>query len=260
MSIDMTAFLGPWPFRALPHRDADGLGSLIARVGISHAVVTPLPGFFYKNPAEAVAEMLKEMGESRERLLPCAIINPTFPGWRRDLATMVDDWGCVACALSPTYHSYRIYDQEASDLLGALAEMGIPALLFVRLQDERSHPPLMQVPPLPIDHVVLALRAHPHLAMAVCNLNLPAEAPALVASLARPAPTLLTTSYKSLQLARMVDLLGAEHLAYASCMPLFYPESSMAQVRDAGIEEAARYEIMEGNARAFLSIPGGGAC
>jgi hypothetical protein len=127
-------------------------------------------------------------------------------------------------------------------------------LVFVRLWDERSHHVRMQVPPLSIDDVSYVLKTFPDLRLAVCNAILPSEGIALVDALADRAPALLTTSYKSLQLAQSVDRIGAAHLAFGSGAPLYYPESALLQVLDADMDERARASILGGNARAFLGL------
>ena len=89
--------------------------------------------------------------------------------------------------------------------------MELPILLFLRLWDERSHHPRMQVPPLAVDDLVYVLKSYPELRVAVCNANLPSEGAALAPILADRAQTLLTTAYKSLKLAQTVERVGAEH-------------------------------------------------
>ncbi|NLS79346.1 MAG: amidohydrolase family protein [Chloroflexi bacterium] len=259
MILDLNVYLGQWPFRRLRHGGTEGVHRLLARTGASQALAAPLQGIFYKNPAEGVREMLDELGIDHPDLLPLAMVNPAFPGWERDLRQMAEEWGCVACGLAPIYHGYRVYDDGAAALCGALRELGLPAVLFVRLQDERSHPLLMQVPALPTDDMAYLLKAFPDLPIAICNANLPAEATPLAPLLGDRAATLFTTSYKSLQLARMVEVLGAEHLAYGSGLPLYYPESALLQVQRADIGEAARASIIGGNARALLGL-GGAPC
>jgi predicted TIM-barrel fold metal-dependent hydrolase len=135
--------------------------------------------------------------------------------------------------------------------------MGLPALVFVRLWDERSHHWCMQVPPLSVGDLSYVLTTYPEVPVAVCNANLPVEGAALAPILSDRAQTLLTTAYKSLKLAEMVDLVGAEHIAYASGMPLYYPESALLQVLDADIDERARALILAQNARAFLGLEEG---
>ena len=260
MILDFQVYLGHWPFRRLRHAGAAGVRQLLSRTGATRGLAIPLQGVFYKDPLEGVREMIEELGPERRDLLPVAMVNPRLPGWERDLRTMVEEWGCVACGLIPTYHAYRVYDDCTAALCRLLIELKLPALLIVRLQDERSHHWCMQVPPLPIDDVTYLLKSFPALPLAVCNPNLPAEGPALLPALGDRAATLLTASYKSFKLAEMVERLGVEHLAYGSGLPLNYPEAALYQVRDADLSEEARSRILGGNACAFLGIEEGHPC
>ena len=95
--------------------------------------------------------MYDNFGPGAVDLLPLAMVNPSFPGWERDLRQAVEELGCVGCGIVPNYHGYTVYDPCANALLRTLGEMGLPALVFVRLWDERSHHWRMQVPPLAVE-------------------------------------------------------------------------------------------------------------
>ncbi len=259
MIFDANVYIGTWPFRRLRHAGASNVRQLMARTGITRALAIPLQAVFYKDCLDGVQEMVDDIGVAGD-LLPLAMVNPRFPGWERDLRTMVEEWGCVACGLIPTYHGYRVYDPCAAALCQRLQELRLPALVFVRLQDERSHHWRMQVPPLAVDDLLYLLKTFPDLSLAICNANLPVEGVALAPALADRAATLLTTAYKSLKLPQMVERLGVQHLAFASGMPLHYPESALFQVRDAGLSDAERRAILWDNAAAFLHITGGETC
>ena len=110
------------------------------------------------------------------------------------------------------------------------------------------------MPPLSIDDLSYVLKTFPDLRVAICNAILSSEGIALAGALADRAPALLTTAYKSLQLAQAVAQIGAEHIAYGSGAPLHYPESALLQVLDADIEEQARLAILGQNARSFLGL------
>ena len=43
-------------------------------------------------------------------LLPLTVVNPSFPGWERDLDYTVEQLGCVGCGALPNYHGYSVYD------------------------------------------------------------------------------------------------------------------------------------------------------
>jgi predicted TIM-barrel fold metal-dependent hydrolase len=253
MVFDLNVYLGRWPFRRLRHAGAEGVRVLMARTGTSRALAIPLQAVFYKDCLDGVREMVEDIGEGTD-LLPLGMVNPDFPGWERDLRQMVEGLGCVGCGLVPNYHGYRVYDPCADALFRTLGEMGLPVLLFIRLWDERSHHPRMQVPPLAVEDLIFVLKTYPELRVAVCNANLPAEGAALAPVLFDRALTLLTTAYKSLKLAQMVERVGAEHIAYGSGMPFYYPESALLQVRDAEIDDRARAMILAENARAFLGL------
>lgn len=259
MILDLNVYIGTWPFRRLRRAGAANVRRLMARIGISRALAAPLQAVFYKDCLEGVQEMMEGIGAAGD-LLPLAMVNPRFPGWERDLRTMVEEWGCVACGLIPHYHGYRVYDSCATALCRKLQELRLPALLFVRLQDERSHHWCMQVPPLAVDDLLYLLKAFPDLPLAICNANLPVEGVALAPALADRAATLLTTAYKSLKLPQMVERLGVQHLAFATGMPLHYPESALFQVRDAGLSDAERQALLWDNAAAFLRLAGSETC
>jgi predicted TIM-barrel fold metal-dependent hydrolase len=256
MYFDLTVYLGRWPFRRLRHAGVEGVRRLMARTGVGQALAAPLQAVFYKDCLDGVLEMVEELGPEDTDLLPLAMVNPAFPGWDQDLRYMVEKLGCVACGAIPTYHGYRVYDPSAEALFRTCIELNLPTLLFIRLQDERSHHWRMQVPPLPVEDASYVLKVFPDLRLAVCNVNLPSESAALAPALGDRARTLLTAAYKSLRLAHAVEQVGAEHLAYASGAPLYYPESALLQVLEAEIGAEARVQILGGNARAFLGLKG----
>jgi predicted TIM-barrel fold metal-dependent hydrolase len=258
MRSDLNVYLGRWPFRRLRHAGASGVRQLMARTEVVHALAIPLQAVFYKNCLDGVLEMVEDIasegGPDRSGLLPLAVVNPSFPGWERDLRNMVEDLGCVACGVFPNYHGYRVYDRCAQDLFCALTESGLPALVFVRLWDERSHHWCMQVPPLLVADLTYLLKTYPDVPVAVCNANLPSEGAALAPCFADRAQVLLTTAYKSLKLEQVVERIGAEHIAYASGAPLYYPESALLQVLDAELDKRSRALILGQNARSFLGL------
>ncbi len=256
--MDLTVYLGRWPFRRLRYAGVADVRRLMARVGVAQALALPLPAVFYKDCLDGVLETIEELGPDADDLLPLAVVNPDFPGWERDLRYMVEELGCVGCGILPNYHGYQVYDSCTAALFHMLVEMNLPALVFVRLWDERSHHWRMQVPPLSVNDLAYLLKSFPDVRMAICNAVLPTEGVALTPAFADRATTLLTTSYKSLDLTHMVERAGAEHIAYASGMPFYYPESSLLQILDADIGERERELILGDNGRSFLSLGGNG--
>ena len=112
---------------------------MMARTGVVQALAIPLQAIFYKDCLDGVVEMIDDIGPGCRDLLPLAVVNPAFPGWEADLDRMAGELGCVGCGVLPNYHGYAVYDACARALFTRLARLGLPALIFVRLWDERSH-------------------------------------------------------------------------------------------------------------------------
>jgi len=260
MTFDFTVYSGYWPFRQLRYAGASGLTRLMARTGVSQALAVPLQGVFYKDCLDGVREMCADLASHAGKFLPSAVVNPNFPGWERDLRTMVEDFGCVACGMLPNYHGYRVTDGCAAALLRLLEQMNVPCLIFIRLWDERSHHWCMQVPPLSVDEVNYLLKLFLTVPMAICNAILPIEGVALAPAFQDRAATVLTTAYKSINLDQVLPQVGPEHLVYGSGAPLFYPESALLQIQMARLDSGVREKILCRNALDFLGLKGGAAC
>jgi len=63
MIVDVNAFLGLWPFGDLGHSGIEGLGRLMRRSGVSHALVSPFESLFYRDNL-AANRFLRELAGS----------------------------------------------------------------------------------------------------------------------------------------------------------------------------------------------------
>ena len=102
--IDANAWLGHYPFRAVPDHTPDGLLRLMDRHGIEQAVVSSLHSVFYSDPHSGNEELARWVGPHRDRLIPCATLNPEYPGWERDLKQCCDEWNMRGLRLFPSHH------------------------------------------------------------------------------------------------------------------------------------------------------------
>ena len=96
MRIDIAAHLGHWPFQRLRTTTADVLRAQMDEQGVDVSLVSNLNGLFYANCQEAnqeLAQWLRSDGRNQGRFVPLAVINPDYPGWRRDLSECRDRIG-----------------------------------------------------------------------------------------------------------------------------------------------------------------------
>ena len=88
MLIDIHAYTGHWPFRQLRGSTCGALLERMIRVGVVISVVSNINGIFYKNTQSANVELYEEIKSNkqfRNRLIPFAVINPTYTDWEHDL-------------------------------------------------------------------------------------------------------------------------------------------------------------------------------
>jgi len=107
----VNTYVGHWPFRQLRHNTAQALVRRLDRSGIDRAVVASLHGVFYRNVHPANEELAAQVRPYRDRWLPFATLNPTYPGWQEDLRRCAEDLDLCGIRLYPQYHGYQLSDR-----------------------------------------------------------------------------------------------------------------------------------------------------
>ena len=138
MICDSDTWIGHWPFRPLPRRSAADLLRQMDKHGIDKALAGSLHGLFYKDAHEANRELAKELKRHRDRLVPCAVLNPTYHGWRQDLEQCREELGMPVLRLVPHYHGYALGDPVAVEIATAAHELKMVVALFGRIVDSRG--------------------------------------------------------------------------------------------------------------------------
>src|SRR6266567_9409128 len=98
-TTDLNTFIGPYPFRFIPHPDPDVLVRVLDHEGIDEAWVGHLPSVFYLDPTPGNAQLLRALAPFAERLRPVPTIRPDWPRWE----VMVRD---AANAGAPAIRAY----------------------------------------------------------------------------------------------------------------------------------------------------------
>src|SRR5688500_17777125 len=84
-SVDVSALVGSYPFRELPHPDPATLIGVLDREEISRAWVGHLPTAFHRDPRKGNEALYRELGPHRSRLDPAPAVRPDWPGWEKEL-------------------------------------------------------------------------------------------------------------------------------------------------------------------------------
>ncbi|HTK46497.1 MAG TPA: amidohydrolase family protein [Gemmatimonadaceae bacterium] len=156
--IDCAAYVGPYPFRELPHPDPDVLVRVLRREGLAGAWVGYLPAPWQRDPRAANERLAALLATHRDTLHPVPVIRPDWPRWERDLRDMVEQ-GARAVRAYPTQWGMGPHDPSMRALALACGELGVPLVLTVRFEDLRQRSPLDVAGDLSGPHIRALARA-----------------------------------------------------------------------------------------------------
>jgi len=139
--LDVNTFIGPYPFRHLPHPDPDVLLRVMDREGIDRAWVGHLPSAFHRDPTAGNAELHRSLKAHGGRLRPAPAIRPDWPRWEQALRQAAGTGAAAIRAYSPQWQ-LGADDSRMRELALACGEARLPLVLAVRFEDLRQRHPL----------------------------------------------------------------------------------------------------------------------
>ena len=150
-----------------------------------------------------------------------------------------------AVKLIPNYHAYSLLDDRVLSFCTLAAERGIPVLVQMRVEDERSHYELLKVPGVSVDDIAaLAGRIPPLAIVALCPYLGEAVRLAAVSNVFVDISFVETLD----TLCSLCAVIPVSKILFGSHVPWLYPRAAMAKLRLSSIGEEERIAIGSGNA------------
>ncbi len=232
MIIDCNVGFGHWPFARFAEDTPAKLDRLLEKDGIGAALVSSAEAVLYEEPEECNEELSKRLAR-HPRLVCVPVANPRLRG----AESIVARPGLKAVKLIPNYHGYSLRDDRAVAVCEKAAARGIPVLVQMRIEDERSHYELLKVPGVPVDDVIALAERVPTLAVvALCPYY--GEAVKLAK---------VTNVYTDISFVETLDTLGqlcagvpAGKVLFGSHAPWLYPRAAVAKLELSTIDDADR--------------------
>ena len=140
MMLNVSTYMGHWPFRPLPTETLDGVAAIAQKEGSTHIITANLNGLFYQNCQKANEELYAQLQSYKGdvKVLPFAMINPTYIAWEKDLATCLDTYGFKGVELSPAYHRYAWDDPKVVAFYKMCGENNIPVRINNSFENMRQ--------------------------------------------------------------------------------------------------------------------------
>jgi predicted TIM-barrel fold metal-dependent hydrolase len=260
MLLDINAHVGHWPFKQLQYNTCESLLNRMSRFGVDASVVTNLNGIFYKNVQASNEELQAEIrslpSSSRERLIPFAVINPIYSGWKDDLEICFSKMGMKGIHLYPRYHDYKLTDPACIELVNRVRDLGLPVALTIRVVDSRQRSWLDLADEWELNDVMPIVREVPDAKYLILNVANSVELSGPDEQLLRRAELVFDTSGRSLtNLGDLLQRFGTNKFAFGTHTPILDYLTGRLRIESLKPEEAdetVQEQLRSGNALRIL--------
>ena len=278
MLLDINAYTGHWPFKQLQYNTCSKLLERMDNFGVDVSVISNLNGIFYKNTQSANEELYDEINSDkrfRDRLIPFAIINPIYAGWRDDFKTCIDNLGMKGLRVFPQYHDYEIIDLSLIELVKMARDRGLPVTFDIRMVDSRQRS-WMDIPRFnpatdykvdvitkewSLKNIVPIIKSVPDAKFIIVNLANSIDLDEEEMELIKKADILFDTSGRSIRgddsLGELIKRFGKDKFAFGSHAPVLDYLTGRLRIESMyGVEtdDPAKELLRSGNAKRFLGL------
>lgn len=268
MIFDVNAWLGAWPFRALRSGTPEALIARLDRAGIGAAAVASIDAAFHRNVQPANEQLAAAVAPYRDRLVPLAVINPTYPKWERDLAVCHERLGLRGVRLIPQYHGYELDGPLGKRVAAACRERGLSIAVPQRLEDPRERHWLDPGRIVGLDKLTALLRAQSGLKLIVLNARGIFRSPLWTDPALRDAEWYFDLSLSEIhyvlhqnlanksELLDLIEAGGARHLVFGTHLPFSYAGPALIKRAVLPVDPDTLEAISSGTALALYgSLP-----
>lgn len=255
MITDVNVHLSRWPFRRLPHDQPEQLVRKLRSRGITSAWVGSFDGLLHKDISAVNLRVADECRQFGNGLLePVGTVNPMLPAWEEDLRRCRDDHQMRIIRLYPNYHEYQLDDALFTELLIAATEHKFVVQIAIKMEDERTHHPLVQVAPVDTTPLVALLPQVPGAKVMILN-GLKGLRGASLTTLANVGNVSFEISMLEGVggIENVLKLIPVEKLLFGSYFPFFYLEAALLKLRESELGNFRQAAILHENAKRLLN-------
>jgi predicted TIM-barrel fold metal-dependent hydrolase len=261
MLIDINANIGHWPFQQTNCNTAEALLERMDEFGIDVSVLSNMNGIFYKDTQasnEELHEEIRSEGRFRDRLIPFAIINPIYAGWKRDLDICVSKMGIKGIRLYPLYHDYEPTHPSCIELVKMARDYGLVVAFPLRMVDSRSRSWMDIDREWKLEDVIPIIKEVPDARYLVLNIANGIHLNDEDTELYKNSDVVFDTSGRNVyNLSELINKFGKDKFALGTHSPILDYVTGLLRVeslRAGEADEATKELLRSGNAQRILGI------
>lgn len=264
MLIDINTYIGHWPFRQLRDNTCKDILNRMNEVGIDQSIVSNLNGIFYKDvhsANEELFEAIRASGKKSDRLVPLAVINPIYSGWKNDFRVATERFGMKGIRLHPQYHGYDLTNENCVTLVKMARDKGLPVMFSLRMVDSRPSSWMDISKEWALKDIMPIIKAVPDAKYAIVNVANNSQLNVYnkdEMELFRNTDLVMDTSGRMiLNLGEMLRTYGTDKFAFGTHAPLLDHITGLLRIESLRPEEAIPQDkilLNAGNAKRIFSI------
>jgi hypothetical protein len=164
--VDVSAWIGAYPFRDIPHPDPEVLVRVLEREGIARAWVGSLPSAWHRDPAPANDALMRALASHRNVLIPSPTVRPGWPGFEDAVRGFAkEEIPAIRCY--PMQYGIGANSPWLRELAEVCGAARVVVQLTVRFEDLRQRHPLDTAADLTAAHIRSIVRADPRVYVTV---------------------------------------------------------------------------------------------
>jgi predicted TIM-barrel fold metal-dependent hydrolase len=253
--IDANVNLFRWPYRRLAGDEPEVLAARLRARGVTQAWVSSYEGLLCRD----IAGVNLRLAEACRRVdggffLPFGCVNPMLPGWREDLRRCHEVHRMAGIRLLPNYHGYLLSDPRVSEMVSEASDRGLVLQIALSMEDLRTQQTVME----PADPSPFAdlLTRNPRARVMFLNGRAwtDDDAGESIAAVRKAENAYFDIAMNEGigGLDRLIAATSPSRVVFGSHAPLFYFESALLKVREAGLPIEEERALLNGNAQSFL--------
>ncbi|WP_373514844.1 amidohydrolase family protein [Persicitalea sp.] len=261
MLIDSNSYVGHWPFRQLQGSNCRGLLDRMNRHGIDVSLVSNLNGVFYKNTQNANEELYNEIRSEKQfadRIIPFAVINPVYSGWKNDLEVCHKKLGMQGVRLYPKYHRYELDHPNCIELVRIARDRGLPVALSLRMVDSRTSSWLDVEKEWALKDILPIIKAVSDAKYLILNIANSTAMSEYDLDWFKKTDLIMDTSGRGISdLGQLIARFGKEKFAFGTHAPILDDRTGLLRIeamRDSEADTQTKSMLKSGNARRFLKL------
>jgi uncharacterized protein len=249
--VDTNVTLTHWPERRVPFDETKALAAKLRSQGVTEAWAGSFDTLLHKDMASVNARLAADCRkEGHGLLVPFGSVNPNLPDWEEDLRRCHEEHHMPGIRLYPNYHQYPLSDKKFASLLDLAVERKLVVQLAVSLEDERTQPPLMQVPHVDVKPLPALLQSRPGLRLVLLNWwrAVKGDQVSKLASAGQVFFDIATVEGVG-GVANLLKQVPPDRVVFGSFAPLFYFESALLKLQESPLSETQLAAVRAGNAQ-----------